>query len=378
MGLKKLTIISDTALYCIKNDYFGFGPVVKEIQFIEHMFDEIVWIGFERNDRINDLSMQKIQNNKIKFILLKNIGGKNIKSFLEILMYYPKIFFIIKKEIKNSHVIHSRAPSHPALISILISFFYKDKVWWNKYAGDWSQKKPSLSYGFQRWILKKAKHTKVTINGFWENQPSHCFSFENPCLTKVNIIEGKGVASVRKFNPPYTLCFIGRLEDVKGVPRIIEALKCIPNNLINDVHFIGNGKNMEYYKKELSFLGDKVIFHGFLDNTSIHFLLKKTDFILLPSDLEGFPKVVAEAACFGVIPVVSNAGSISHYVNNNNGFLWEINSNIGFTEILQKALQSDQEELNNMSKEILLLAEKFTFDRYLEKLNENILNKNIN
>ncbi len=373
MCAKKLTIVSDTALFFNGKSYYGFGPVVKEIEFIEHLFDQIVWIGFDRQDRMNDLSMRKINSSKIKFILLNRVGGKNIKSIFEILLSYPNFLKVIKNEIIDSDVIHTRAPSHPALAALFLSFFYKDKIWWNKYAGDWSQKKPSFSYGFQRWLLKKATHTKVTINGFWEKQPSHCYSFENPCLTSFNIEDGKKLMLKRDFNLPFTFCFVGRLEDVKGIPRIIEALKQIQIDLIKEVHFIGDGRKLENYKNHLSFLNNKVYFHGFLNSEKVHYFLKKSDFILLPSDLEGFPKVVAEAACFGVIPIVSNAGSISHYVNDKNGFLWDINSNSEYKEAFIHAINEKPDVLIQKSKEVLLLAEKFTFEKYLEKLKKHIL-----
>ena len=123
MCAKKLTIVSDTAIFYAENHYFAFGPVVREIEFIEHLFDQITWIGYDRQDRIGDLSMQKIQSPKIKVILFKSVGGKGVFSFLRILIHYPYMFFVIFKQIQKSDIIHTRAPSHPALIAILLSFF---------------------------------------------------------------------------------------------------------------------------------------------------------------------------------------------------------------------------------------------------------------
>lgn len=369
MHFKKLTIVSDTALYEKDGSYYGFNPVVREIEEIEHYFDEIIWIGFKREDKVGDLSMQKINSPKIKMVLLKTVGGKDIFSFLNIILNYPLMLLVIYKNIKSADVIHTRAPSHPALIGVLLSFWFRNKIWWNKFAGNWAQVNPPKSYGFQRWLFKKANHTNVTINGFWPNQLKHCHSFENPCLTQEDIRLGKQIAATKTFDGSYIFSFVGRLEDAKGVSRIIEGLRAIPDDKIKEVHFVGNGDKMEHYKSETSFLGDKVVFHGFLDKKGVHTILAKSHFFLLPSTAsEGFPKVIAEAACYGTIPAVSDVSSISHYINSDNGFLWKVQSTVSYTEVLQNAINSHPDVLKHLSERSLTLAELFTFDNYKQKL----------
>src|SRR5690554_6275276 len=139
MYYRRLTIVSDTPLYKKDNQHYGFGPVVRELEEIQGYFDEIIWIGFLRNDKIDDLSMQIITSLNIKPIYLKNVGGKNLWSFLKILLNYPIMIYTITKYILKADIIHTRAPSHPALIGGLLSFLFKNKIWWNKFAGNWAQ-----------------------------------------------------------------------------------------------------------------------------------------------------------------------------------------------------------------------------------------------
>lgn len=373
MGGKKLTIVSDTAVFCKDNEYYGFGPVVREIEYIDFVFDEITWIGFNSEDKLGDMSMQKITSPKIKVVFLKKVGGKGVLSVLNILFQYPVMLIVILKNIIKADVVHTRAPSHPAVIAVMLSFIFRNKIWWNKYAGDWDQEKTSFSYRFQRWLFKKAKHTKVTINGFWENQLKHCYSFENPCLTKTDIAEGIEIAGEKEFFPPFTFCFVGRVDEVKGVSRILNALSEIPYEQIGKVHIVGEGKDMEKYKKEASFLGEKIFFHGNQSKENVHKYMGESHFFLLPSTAEGFPKVVAEAACYGTIPVVSNVSSVKHYLNDSNSFLWHISTREVYGEILKKAIDSPEEIKIKKSKEIMKIAPLFTFDNYLKKLKENII-----
>ncbi len=369
---KKLTIVSDTAIFCDKGKYFAFGPVVREVENFEYLFEEITWIGFNRLDKQNDLSMQEIKSKKINVVFLKNVGGKKVLSFLNIVFNYPAMLYIIIKHIYTAEVVHTRAPSHPAFIAVIVSFFLRKKIWWNKFAGSWNSKTLPFFYKVQKNILIKAKHTKVTINGFWENQPQHCLSFENPCLTNNDLAAGKISSDNKKFEAPFIFTFVGRLESAKGVDRIIEALQSIPLDKIAQVHFIGDGEKTAFYKEKTTFLKDKIHYHGFLGKERVHQILAESHFLLLPSDSEGFPKVIAEAACYGAIPIVSNVGSIAHYINDSNGFVWDLNSNKSYTSIVAKAINANSLELKKQSIKIQEVAQKFTFTNYLEKLHDLI------
>ncbi|MGE4347073.1 MAG: glycosyltransferase [Flavobacteriaceae bacterium] len=369
MHYRRLTIVSDTALYKKDNQHYGFGPVVRELEEIQGNFDEIIWIGFLRNDKIDDLSMQIITSSIIKPIYLKSVGGKNLWSFLNILLNYPIMLYTITKYILKADIIHTRAPSHPALIGGLLSFLFKNKIWWNKFAGNWAQVNPPKSYGFQRWLFKNAKHTNVTINGFWQDQPKHCHSFENPCLTNEDIKKGSEITANKNFEAPFVFSFVGRLEDAKGVSRIIESLKNIPQEKIKEVHFVGDGNKTQQYIQEASFLGNKVFFHGFLGKNEVHSILAESHFFLLPSTAsEGFPKVIAEAACYGTIPIVSNVSSIGHYINDSNGFLWNIEGQESFDKVFSSVINTNSEQLKSKSTNIPAVAKMFTFDNYKSKL----------
>lgn len=367
---KKLTIVSDTAIYKKQGVYYAFQPVVDEINCIEASFEKITWIGFNRVDKINNSTMKMVTNNKINIVLLNPVGGNTIKSFLKIMLNYPVMFFIIFKNIFSAQVVHTRAPSHPAFIATLISFIFRKKIWWHKFAGSWEPSTLPKFYKFQRNLLLKAKFSKVAINGFWDDQASHCFSFENPCLTDNDIKIGKEIVENKSFNKPFVFTFIGRLDDKKGVNTIIDSLKLIDKNNIAEVHFIGDSKLKDKYIKESNYLENMAFFHGQLDKVKVHDILKKSHFLLLPSKSEGFPKVIAEAACYGVIPIVSNVGSISHYIDEENGFLWEINSKNQYYSKINEAVTQPNIVLAKKSKIIYDLSKQFTFNEYLLKLKQ--------
>lgn len=377
MKRNKLVIISHTEHYIDNGILKGWGSTINEINYLSDHWNQIVHVACLYQEKCPPSSLPYTSKN-ISFVPIPPYGGKRFFDKLMILVKIPKIIFQVIKSINKASEVQLRLPTSMGLFLLpLFSFFIPRKfTFWVKYAGNWGQVNPSLSYKFQRWWLQKNyTKCKVTINGFWDNQPQHCLSFENPCLEENDIIVGKQIANNKKINKPFNFVFIGRLEPAKGMDRIVEVLKQIPLDFIDSIHFIGDGNRTELYKTECNFLNDKVKFHGFLNKDSVHEILETSHFILLPSNSEGFPKVVAEAACYGVIPIVSNVGSIPHYVNESNGFVWDIKGKAHFSDVVLTAINTSENDLQIMKEKALLLAEKFTFANYNEKLQEQILNQ---
>lgn len=377
MQRKKLVIISHTEHHLDNGVIKGWGSTINEINFLSDYWEEVIHVACLHKTKTPPSSLPYTKNN-ITFVPIPPFGGKRFSDKILIFTKIPTIIRQVLKAIDGATEVQLRLPTSMGLFLLpLFSFFVPGKfTFWVKYAGNWNEKKPPLSYAIQRfWLKKNWAKCKVTINGFWENQQSHCYSFENPCLTLGAIADGKKTIALKTFESPFVFTFVGRLEEPKGVNRIIEALKGIPLEKIEMVHFIGDGAATAFYKKEADYLKDKVTFHGFAGSSKVHEIIEKSHFFLLPSTAsEGFPKVIAEAACYGVIPIVSNVGSIGHYINESNGFIWDLNKNQSFTNCLINAVETNDFLLKEKSKKVQEVAEKFTFVNYHNKLENLIFN----
>ena len=369
----KLLIVSDTAMKRTnKNKVEAFEPVVREIENFHYLFEKITWIGYDYSDDPSRKNMRSAKGTEIEYIILSRTGGRTFLKKLEIIYKLIPYFLIVKKQIKENDVIHTRAPSMPAFLAIFISFFDRKRNYWHKYAGSWIDTNAPVFYKLQRYLLEKAKHTHVTINGKWPNQKKHLLTFENPCLSEKEYMEAKKSVIEKNFNSKLNFCFIGNLNDDKGVSRIIQAFKQIRTDKIGKIHFIGDGANRQQYEmmaKELP-----VIFHGFLLRSKMAEILKQVHFLLLPSKSEGFPKVVAEAASYGIIPIVSAVSSLPQYIDDGrNGFLIECVTTESLIKTLLNILILDSAELQDISENSLLLPKKFTYEYYNKRIENDIL-----
>ncbi|MCF6308049.1 MAG: glycosyltransferase [Flavobacteriaceae bacterium] len=374
----KLVIISHTEHYKLPNGTIvGWGPTINELNHLAKKFEEIKHIAMLREETAPPSALPYNASN-IKFIPLPPLGGKTLASKLKIIFTAPKIISIIKEELQSADVFQLRTPTGIGVFLIPYLTLFSKKKGWYKYAGNWNQENPPLGYRLQRWMLKKQKQI-VTINGKWENQPKQCITFENPCLTVEEYNLGKTIISEKKYQVPFSFCFVGRLEKPKGVERIIEAFSNLTpeeKKNIAQIDFVGDGTESEYFKKIASESGMPMNFHGFLPRNKVFELYKNSHFFLLPSTAsEGFPKVIAEAMNYGCIPIVSNVSSIGQYINNENGYIVSPTTSEKLNSILSEIIKTEEEILKQKAVKGRNVSQYFTFENYNYRILKEVIPK---
>lgn len=369
----KLLVVSDTGMYKKGERTYAFGPVVTELNEMLSIFECITWIGFRRDDQIKNMSYQLVSSTKIKTIALQPVGGPSIIDKYKILVHYPKMWSIINSEVITHDFIHCRAPSNPAYIAMILSKRYANKQFWFKYAGSWVDQ-TSYFYNLQRRKLKKLnQNSKITVNGHWQNQPKNVIPFENPCLTEDDRSLGKAIICKKKLSGKINYCFVGGLNENKGIRKIIEAFKTINSSKIGIFHIVGEGEMRKLLEEKVKELSNEIVFHGLLSKDKLYEIYKASHFIILPSQSEGFPKVIGEAMNFGCVPIISEVSCINQYIQNNyNGLLINPISIEFIKEALLKSLVLTFEEFENYIAINYKLAEKFTYTYFLKNIKENI------
>ena len=373
----QLLIISHTEHY--KNSegiLVGWGPTLTEINHLATIFEEVYHIGTFRNDPSPKSAMPYTKDN-IHFIGMPFTGGVYWYQKLDVLWNAPATIYKVFKTLKKVDIFQLRCPTGIGVYLIPFMILFTTKKGWFKYAGNWVQQNPPFGYGIQRWLLKE-QSKKVTINGKWNEdiQPMQCITFENPCLTNKDLIVGLDSINNKIFEAPYTFCFAGRLEDAKGVRRIIEAFTTVNvKEKVKEVHLVGDGQNMDVYKTLAENSGIAFIFHGFLSYLEVFEIYKKSHFFLLPSSAsEGFPKVIAEAMNFGCIPIVSSVSSIIQYVENEkNGFVVSPNTSKNLKIILEKVLTINPAAYYKMIHKNHGKTNIFTYEYYIDRIKKEIV-----
>lgn len=172
---------------------------------------------------------------------------------------------------------------------------------------------------------------------------------------------------------PLSILYLGRIEKNKGIDYIFEAAKSLKaDDMPFTLHFAGKEETEgEYIPRFQTELGDSFIYHGVVFGKGKNDLLKQCDVFLLPSFFEGLPMSLIETMSFGMVPIVTNVGSISSVViDDENGLFVKIKDTDSIVSAI-KALCSDItliESLSINAKDTIISL--FDDRAYIDNLNK--------
>jgi len=159
-----------------------------------------------------------------------------------------------------------------------------------------------------------------------------------------------------------SLVFIGRNDNRKGFPILLEALKQSKERVSLSV--IGPWPEIKITPHELNFYGE------IKSKERIFEIIDKADVLVVPSLSEGMPTVILEAMARGKAIIATDVGAVSDLVSDENGVLIEPGSVEAMTRAIEKIKTVD---LQNTSKVSINLAKKFVWQRVAKNLLEEFI-----
>lgn len=179
------------------------------------------------------------------------------------------------------------------------------------------------------------------------------------CLTEFNkskLLEFKQIKPERVFvKPNFTYppnvkneteefyLFIGRVEEIKGIPIILEAFEKMPDKRIV---IAGTGTKLEEYElKEKEF--KNIEFKGFVPKDKLQHLLRRTKAVIVASQCyETFGMIVAESFASHVPVIVGDIGNVGNLVDDGiNGVKFQYDSPGALIQAVSRFEQMDRKAL---------------------------------
>lgn len=296
----------------------GHGATVRELDHLATLFDEVRHIGCFHDDATPGSELP-YAGDRVELIPLAPTGGATLASKLDILTHAPGYVRTIRSHLPWADVVHVRCPANVSMFGVaLLPTVRRPQRRWVKYAGSW-QAYPGESRptALQRAMLRGTwHHAQVTINGAWPDQPAHVHTFDNPCLTDEEIAAGARTAGTKRLTSPLRLMFVGGLEPAKGADIAIDALLAVRARGIDaTLEIIGDGTQRDVLEERARPASEHILFHGWMPRPQLEGPYTRAHMIVLPSRTEGWPKVLAEAMAYGVVPIASAVGSIPQILN---------------------------------------------------------------
>ncbi|MFC1809118.1 glycosyltransferase family 4 protein [Candidatus Omnitrophota bacterium] len=118
------------------------------------------------------------------------------------------------------------------------------------------------------------------------------------------------------------ILIVTRMFKRKGVQYVLEALQGLEHDF--EVNIVGDGPYLGALQKQATDLGNNVIFHGYMENTSEEFidLYETSRIFVFPSEVENFPIVLLEAMGAGMA-IITTKGTGCAEVVGDTGLLVE-------------------------------------------------------
>lgn len=366
----KLLIISHTPHYTRREELVGWGPTVREIDQLGSLFSEVRHLAPLHTGSPPESALPYRSRN-VHFVGVKPAGGEKLRDKLSIIKHIPNWMAAMRVEMLQSDAIHIRCPAGISLIALLVCRLWsRGKPVWVKYAGIWgSYPGQSLSYKIQRWLLKwNFQRGTLSINQKSTAQPGHIFSFKNPSFTDAEREHAASLAINQQMTSPVQIIFVGNLSYAKGVHHVIE-IACKLKNAGIDFYLklIGDGCLRSEFENAVKQhrMEDCVHFSGWKPMTSLLAYYRDAHFILLPSETEGWPKVLSEAMAYGVVPLASTVSCIPQILGETgSGFALPAKDTDAYVKAILGYTQ-DPWAWKQVSKNAIMAAREFTYEKYL-------------
>lgn len=252
---------------------------------------------------------------------------------------------VIKAE--NISVIHAHWIIPQGLTACFLRFFINHKlaIICTSHGGDLFSLRGNISKFIKRNVLLNTQAITVVNSIMSEEVYSLCYPFR----PKVSVIP-MGVDFKNTFSPssdektPFSLIFVGRLVEKKGVSYLINALPIILNKFPNThLTIIGTGPELEHLKNLVNKLklNANVNFLGAVPNAELPKYYQQHQIAVFPfiiaenGDREGLPVVISEAIGCGCCSVTTDLPGIEDIIiHERSGLIVEQKNNLALADAI--------------------------------------------
>jgi glycosyltransferase involved in cell wall biosynthesis len=373
MAVKKdaLCIVSHVIHLRHREQIHAYGPYAHEIEIWADLFDEVIIAAPVRKEEPTGFAVP-IDRGNVSLSPQIETGGNTISAKLLQLISLPIHIFRLCRAMKGVDAIHVRCPGTLGLLGVILAPLFSKKLI-AKYAGQWPDYDGEpWSYRLQKKILRSRWwNSPVTVYGEWPNEPQHVVPFFTSMMTREQVADAVAESKEKKLESPLRVVFSGRLSKEKGVHHLIDAVGILKERGLGfEVSIIGNGAEFDRLQKQIAALGigDQVRMVGDLPYEAGLEYFKWGHVLVLPSQSEGFPKVLVEAMCHGMVCIGTDSGLVPKMLEGR-GIVLDSVSAKPIADAIE-TISSDADRFQKMSRAGVAWASQYSIEGLRDALQE--------
>ena len=367
----ELLIVSSTYHYKVGKSLYAYGPYTREIDIWADLFEKVVIAAPLRN---YDPPADCIPFTRTNISILPQLetGGVQFRDKLLQILALPIHFWNLSIAMFKVNAIHIRCPGNLGLLGVILAPLFSQYTI-AKYAGQWNGFRGApIAARMQRFILKSWwwRNGLVTVYGDWPGQPRQVVPFFTSMMTAEQMQRGAGVARNKKLTVPVEILYAGRLAPSKGVDILLHSLKVLFNQGLDfKLSIVGDGpeRNRLMHMTQGLGLTGHVHFVGAIPYNEVMTWYEKAHILVLPSfHSEGWPKVLAEAMCYGLVCVGTDHGLVP-WLLQNRGVVVRVADIEGLATAI-RGIMEDTPGYEKLSKQASAWAQGYSLEKLKEAL----------
>lgn len=295
--------------------YYAYAPYVREMNLWFKQVEEVEIIA-PISPRSTGPAEIPYRHDNLIFTKIPFFNLTSWYGALRALFVIPQICFAVFKGMHRADHLHLRCPGNVGLLACVLQVFFPNKTKTAKYAGNWDpQASQPWSYNLQKWILASTfltRNMQVLVYGEWPAQSTNIKEFFTASFSEDLISEVKE----KSFTPPFKFLFVGNLVPGKQPIAAVELIENLRGKGVQvSLDIFGDGVLREKLEKSTEKL-DYIELKGARSLEELHQGYQEADFVILPSQSEGWPKALAEGMFFGCLPIGTPVSCVPWMLDN--------------------------------------------------------------
>jgi glycosyltransferase involved in cell wall biosynthesis len=369
---RRLVVVSHVLHYRHEGKLCAYGPYAREIDIWADLFPELViaapcrdakppgdWVAFTRRN--------------ISIAPQREAGGDDWRAKAKQVVMLPLLLWELSRVMRSADAIHVRCPGNLGVLGVLLAPLFTRRLV-AKYAGQWNgYQDERFALRLQRNVLRSRWwHGPVTVYGQWPDEPAHVIPFFTSMMTDEMVKRAATVAESKKLTRPLRVLFSGRLAREKRVDALLDAAKILVVRGISlEVILVGGGVEERALRKQVESLRLQSVVK-FVGSVPFESSLKWYEWahcLVLPSaNSEGWPKVIAEGMCYGLVCVGVRHGQVPRMLEGR-GIVLESGTPREIADALQHVAERPG-DFEGMRQGASLWARQYSLDGLREALRD--------
>jgi|ERR1035438_2814888 glycosyltransferase involved in cell wall biosynthesis len=376
--INRLLIVSHVYHYRHEGAIYAYGPYTREIDIWADLFPEVRIASPLRNE-VPPKDCLPFTRSNISMIPQMETGGDCFGAKLKQIALLPVLLWNLARAMRGVEAIHVRCPGNLGLLGLLLAPWFSAFVV-AKYAGQWNgYHGEPVTVRLQRAVMRSLwwRNGVVTVYGEWPDQPKHIVPFFTSMMTADQVRHSVEVARRKRLGSPVEILYSGRLTELKGVDILLRAARGLADEGVAfRLSIIGDGSELGRLKRLCADLGiqESVAFIGAVPFQEVMHWYERGHILVLPSrHSEGWPKVLAEAMCHGVVCISTDHGLIP-WLLHDKGYVFPVDDTQALVACLKEAIRTP-EEYERISRAAASWGQNYSLEGLRDALQELLSRK---